>query len=202
METLLRKQRSKYTNPDGSKVAVSNLWFTVSGKIWKIEPSPEQTLKTVFTNGAPRLLYFSYIWFDLRNSRTRMALRQDYRQCKSFFWVCFSDSITLFKKLIGKKVSHLQTCSLIEGLSIDEPTSLYFFLFQKSFNAHARCTRKCFCTTRNKFLVTDWPLTKAIVVRRELRSCTCSWGHDVWFTDRRHLLQQTFKEKLRRRNYP
>ena len=29
-----------------------------------------------------------------------MALRQDYRQC-SFF--CFADSITLFKKFIGKK---------------------------------------------------------------------------------------------------
>ena len=41
-----------------------------------------------------------------------------------------------------------------------------------------------------------------MVVRRELRSCTCSWGHDVWFTDRPHLLQQTFKEKLLRRNYP
>ena len=27
-------------------------------------------------------------------------------------------------------------------------------------------------------------------------------GHDVRFIDRRHLLQQTFKEKLRRRNYP
>ena len=33
VETLLRKQRSKYTNPEGSNVAVSGLWFTVSGKI-------------------------------------------------------------------------------------------------------------------------------------------------------------------------
>ena len=52
-----------------------------------------------------------------------------------------------------------------------------------------------FCTTTNNFWVTYWPLTKAIVVRRELRSCMCSWGHDVWFTDRRHLLQQTFNLK-------
>ena len=52
---------------------------------------------------------------------------------------------------------------------------------------------------REIIFFTDWPLTKAIVFRRELRSCTCSWGNDVWFTDRRHLLQQTFKEKLRRR---
>ena len=53
-----------------------------------------------------------------------------------------------------------------------------------------------------KFLLTDCPLTKAIVVRRDLRSCTCSLGHDVRFIDRRHLLQQTFKEKRPRRNYP
>ena len=69
METLLRKQRSKYTN-EGSNVAVSGLWFTVSGKIWKIEPIPEQTLKMVFTGAAPRSLYFSYFWFDLSNSRS------------------------------------------------------------------------------------------------------------------------------------
>ena len=36
----------------------------VSGKIWKIEPSPEQPLKNVFTGGAPRSLHFSYIGFD------------------------------------------------------------------------------------------------------------------------------------------
>ena len=39
-----------------------------------------------------------------------MALRQDYREYNVF---CFADSITLFKKLIRKKVSHL-TCILIE----------------------------------------------------------------------------------------
>ena len=40
-----------------------------------------------------------------------MALRQDYREYNVF---CFADSITLFKKLIRKKVSHL-TCILTEG---------------------------------------------------------------------------------------
>ena len=28
-----KKQRNKYTNPKGSNVTVSGLWFTVSGKI-------------------------------------------------------------------------------------------------------------------------------------------------------------------------
>ena len=37
---IVRKQRSKYTNPEESNVAVSGLWFTVSGKIRKIGPSP------------------------------------------------------------------------------------------------------------------------------------------------------------------
>ena len=72
VETLLRKQRSKYTN-EGSNVAVSGLWFTVSGKIWEIEPIPEQTLKIVFTG--TRSLYFSYIWFDLSNSRIGFKTR-------------------------------------------------------------------------------------------------------------------------------
>ena len=119
-----------------------------------------------------------------------MAFWQDYRQCNFF---CFADSITLFKKCIRKKCFLLNLHPDRSNLSIDETTSLYFFLFQKSFNAHARCTRKCFCTTKNYFWVTDWPLTKAIVVCRELRSCTCSWGHDVRSFDRRHLLQNTFK---------
>ena len=64
METLQRKQRNKYANPKGSNVTVSVLLFTVSGKISKIEPSPEQPLKNVFTGGAPRSLHFSYIGFD------------------------------------------------------------------------------------------------------------------------------------------
>ena len=75
VETLLRKQRSKYTNPEGSNVPVSGLWFTVSGKIWKIEPIPEQTLKIVFTGRVPRSLYFSNIWFDLSNSRSGFKTR-------------------------------------------------------------------------------------------------------------------------------
>ena len=36
---------------------------------------PEQTLKIVFTGGAPRSLYFSNIWFDLRNSRSGFKTR-------------------------------------------------------------------------------------------------------------------------------
>ena len=111
VKTLLKKQKSKYTNSEGSNVAVSGLWFTVSGKIWKIEPIPEQTLKIVFTGGAPRSLYFSYLWFD--SIILEVALRQDNRKCK-FFFVCLADSISLFKQLIRKKVSHL-TCILIEG---------------------------------------------------------------------------------------
>ena len=58
---LQRKQRNKYTNPKGRNVTVSGLWFKVSEKIWKIEPSPEQPLKNVFTGSAPRSLHFCYI---------------------------------------------------------------------------------------------------------------------------------------------
>ena len=63
METLQRKQRRKYAIPKRSNVAVSSLWFTVSGKMRKIEPSPEQTLKNVFT--AELLGHFIPLAFDL-----------------------------------------------------------------------------------------------------------------------------------------
>ena len=149
METLLRKQRSKYNNPEGSNVAVSGLWFKVSGKIWKIEPIPEQTLKILFT-GRSLLGHFISLAFDLIYVILEVALRQDYRE-RRLFSFCFADSITLFKILIRKKGFPLNLHPNRRNLSIDEPTSLYFFLFQTSFNAHARCTRKCFCTTRNNF---------------------------------------------------
>ena len=49
------------------------------------------------------------------------------------WFFCFSDAITLFKKLIRKNVSYLHPDR--RNLSIDEPTSLLFFLFQESLNA-------------------------------------------------------------------
>ena len=39
-------------------------------------------------------------------------------------------------------------------------------------------------------------MTKPILFRRDLRSWTCSWGHDVRFIDQRHLLQQTLKKNF------
>ena len=133
--------------------------------------------------------------FDLRN--LEVAFRQDYRQSKFLlFFFCFADSITLFKKIISKKVSHL-TCILIEGTfpsTNQHPCTFSCFISPPTHkqdaleNAFSQCNEKLF------LIHTERPLTKAIVVRRELRSCTCSWGHDVRFVDRRHLLQQTVKE--------
>ena len=71
-----------------------------------------------------------------------------------------------------------------------------FSCFKKSFNTHARCTRKCFCTTKNNFWVAYWPLTKAIVVRRELWSCTCSWGRNVCFLYLRLFYSRLLKKNL------
>ena len=169
METSQRKQRSKYTNPEGSNITVSDLWFTVGGKIWKIEPT--NTEDSPHRRRSPVTLFLLHlIWFKKVASK----------QCK-FFLFCRLYHIHLFKKFIRKQGFLLNLHPDRRNLSIYEPTSLYFFLFRKSFNAHARCTRRCFCTKKNDFWFTDWFLTKAIVVCRELRSCTCSWGRDVFF---------------------
>ena len=116
-----------------------------------------------FTGGAPRFLYFSCIWFGFRNSRSGFKARLQ----GVYLFFFFAHSITFFKKTYQKKRLPLNLHPNRRNLSIDEPKSLYFFLFQKSFNAQVRCTRKCFCTTRKNFY---------IVVRRDVRSCTCSWG--------------------------
>ena len=110
METLLRKQRSKYTNPEGSNVAVSGLWFTVSGKIWKIEPIPEQTLKIICLLG-----HIISLTFDLIKVILEVALSQDYREV--FFFL---------KKTYQKKGFLLNLHPNRRNLSIDEPTSLNF----------------------------------------------------------------------------
>ena len=171
----------------GNFVAVSCLWFTVSGKIWKIEPIPKQTLKIVFTGRAPQSLIFSNIWFDLRNSRSGFKTR-----LQGVYFFSFADSITLFKKLIREKVSHL-TCILIEGTF-------------PSTNQHP-CIFSCFKRPSThmqdalEYVFAQWEiiLTHRLTLHK---SNSCSWGHDVRFIDRRHLLQQTYKEKFRCQNYP
>ena len=84
---------------------------------------------------AELLRHFISLTFDLIKVILEVALRQDYRECKFFFR--FADSITSFKKLIRKKVSHL-TYILIKVTfpSTNQHRSLYFFLFQTSSNAH------------------------------------------------------------------
>ena len=193
-EWRLHKENKEVSTPTLKEAILLFLTFG-SRSVERSERSSQQTLKIVFTGGGPRSLYFSYIWFDLKNSRSGF-------KAVWIFFILRLYHIHLFKKFIRKQGFLLNLHPDRRNLSIYEPTSLYFFLFQKSFNAHAICTRRCFCTTKNNFWFTDWPLTKAIVVRRELRSCPCSWWRDIFFSDRRHLLQQTFKEKLRRRNCP
>ena len=101
---------------------VSRLWFTVSGKIWKIEPSPEQTLSNVLTGWPSRSIHFSYIWFDLRNSKSDFKERLE--TVNGFFY--FADSITLFKKRIRRRGFLL--AKPWRNLSKDEPIILVLFL--------------------------------------------------------------------------
>ena len=77
METLLRKQRSKYTNPEGNNVDMFLAFGSrsVERSERSGEPIPEQTMKIVFTGRAPWSLYFSNIWFDLSNSRSGFKTR-------------------------------------------------------------------------------------------------------------------------------
>ena len=74
------------------------------------------------------LTLFFLLLICLRNSINEFKAR-----LQAAYFFSFADSITLFKKLIRKKVSYLHPDR--RNLSIDEPTSFHFFLFQKSFNA-------------------------------------------------------------------
>ena len=116
---------------------------------WRVERSERSSQVAnkhwLLSSPAEVLGHFISLKFDLIKEILEVASRQDYRQCNFF---CFADSITLFKKLIRKKGFLLNLHPDRTNLSIDEPTSLYFFLFQNSFNAHARCTRKCFFAQR------------------------------------------------------
>ena len=115
-----------------------------------------------FTGGAPRFLYFSCIWFGFRNSRSGFKARL---QGVYLLFFCPLYHV-FFKKIIRKKGCHL-TCILIEGTF-------------PSTNQH-RCTFSCFKSPsthmqdalENVFAQREKTF---IVVRRDLRSCTCSWG--------------------------
>ena len=102
---------------------VSRLWFTVSGKIWKIEPSPEQTLSNALTGWPSRSIHFSYIWFDLRNSKSDFKERLE---AVNGFFFYFADSITLFKKRTRRRGFLL--AKPWNNLSKDELIILVLFL--------------------------------------------------------------------------
>ena len=54
-------KKVKDTNPEGSSVAVSSLWFTVSGEDLKDRAkSRKNTERIVFTGRGPRSPYFHY----------------------------------------------------------------------------------------------------------------------------------------------
>ena len=120
---------------------VSRLWFTVSGKIWKIEPSPEQTLSNVLTGWPSRSIHFSYIWFDLRNSKSDFKERLE--TVNGFFY--FADSITLFKKRIRRRGFLL--AKPWRNLSKDEPIILVLFLVPSTL-MHKKMF---FCKAKNNF---------------------------------------------------
>ena len=121
---------------------VSRLWFTVSGKIWKIEPSPEQTLSNVLTGWPSRSIHFSYIWFDLRNSKSDFKERLE--AVNGFFFILPTLSHCL-KNVSEEEVSYLQNP---EGtFPKTNQWSLYFFLFLQRL-----CTRRCFFAKRKIIL--------------------------------------------------
>ena len=67
--------------------------------------------------------------------------------------------MTLFIKRIREKGFLLSSG---RNLTKDEPIILVLFPVSEVLQ-RTRCISRCFCITKNKFWVTDWPLTKTIV---------------------------------------
>ena len=121
---------------------VSRLWFTVSGKIWKIEPSPEQTLSNFLTGWPSRSIHFSYIWFDLRNSKSDFKERLE--AVNRFFFILPTLSHCL-KNVSEEEVSYLQNP---EGTFFkDEPIIFVLFLVPSTL-MHKKMF---FCKAKNNF---------------------------------------------------
>ena len=133
--------------------------------------------------------HFISLTFDLTEKK-EVGLRQDYRQC-NFFFVLPTLSL-LWKNLSENKVCYL-TCIRIEGtfpLTNQHPCTFSCF---KSSSTNMQDALENVSAQRIIIFKSDWHLTKATVVRRDLRSCTCSWGRDVRFSDRRHLYSRRLK---------
>ena len=128
----------------------------------------------------------------LRNSGTHFTERLQKMD------ICFADSLTLFKTLIRKKMPCLQNS---DG-TFPKPnqSSLYNFLFAKSFEAHdaledVLALRKIIVESRLELSL------KTIIENSGVVSAVHA-AKDVKYLDHRHLLMQSFKDSLYHPQYP
>ena len=151
-----------------------------------VDRAKSQTNKTV----SMVLLGHNASTFDtpvlLRNSGSHFSERLEAMD------VWLADSLTLFKALIRKKVPCLQNTD--GTFPKTNQSSLYNFLFQKSFEAHdaledVLALRKIIFESRLELS------TKIIIEDSGLVSASHA-AEDVVYLDRRHLLMQSFKDNL------
>ena len=160
------------------KEAMSQFLTFVSQSVDRAKSQTNKTVSTV-------LLGHNASTFDtpvlLRNSGSHFSERLEAMD------VWFADSLTLFKALIRKKVPCLQNTD--GTFPKTNQSSLYNFLFQKSFEAHdaledVLALRKIIFESRLELS------TKIIIEDSGLVSAS----HAA--VDRRHLLMQSFKDNL------
>ena len=168
--------------------AVLNFLSFISQSVDRAKSQTNKNVETV-------LLGHNSSTFDtpvlLRNSGT------DFTERLQKMDICFADSLTLFKTLIRKKLPCLQNS---DG-TFPKPnqSSLYNFLFAKSFEAHdaledVLALRKIIFESRLELSL------KTIIENSGVVSAAHA-AKDVKYLDHRHLLMQSFKGNLHHPQY-
>ena len=156
-----------------------------------VERAKSRTNKNVVTV----LLGHNSLTFDvpvlLRNSES------DFKERLQAMDVFFADSLTLFKTLVREKVPFLQNPD--GTFPKTNQSSLYSFLFQKSFNAHDAL--EDVLALRKILFESRIDLSEKTVVENSGVVSASHAAEDVIYLDRRHILMQTFKGNLHHPQY-
>ena len=175
---------------DNKEVSTLPLKEAMSQFLGFVSRSVERAKSRTNKNVVTVLLGHNSLTFDvpvlLRNSES------DFKERLQAMDVFFADSLTLFKTLVREKVPFLQNPD--GTFPKTNQSSLYSFLFQKSFNAHDAL--EDVLALRKILFESRIDLSEKTVVENSGVVSASHAAEDVIYLDRRHILMQTFKGNL------
>ena len=180
---------------DNKEVSTLPLKEAMSQFLGFVSRSVERAKSRTNKNVVTVLLGHNSLTFDvpvlLRNSES------DFKERLQAMDVFFADSLTLFKTLVREKVFFLRNPD--GTFPKTNKSSLYSFLFQKSFNAHDAL--EDVLALRKILFESRIDLSEKTVVENSGVVSASHAAEDVIYLDRRHILMQTFKGNLHHPQY-